>query len=132
MFTYGEGLVDRIDFEELTLKGVDPSLGPKISRPRSPSEPEDQKKTVLVFFTANIGPSQLNTPLESDPACPSYNCWHVALGSLRGDPYTTRATTSQGVLHVDAIGTVDCTIYVNPYVSISIRPASVNVLCPQL
>jgi len=45
-FTYGERLVDRVDFEELALKGVDPSMGPKISRPRSPSK--DQKNTALI------------------------------------------------------------------------------------
>ncbi|KAI0004539.1 mitochondrial K+-H+ exchange-related-domain-containing protein [Russula compacta] len=46
IFTYGERLVDRVDFEELALKGVDPSMGPKISHPRSPSE--EQKKSVLI------------------------------------------------------------------------------------
>jgi hypothetical protein len=51
LFTYGERLADRIDFEELALKGVDPSLGPKISQR---SEPEDQKKTVRVYFTDNL------------------------------------------------------------------------------
>ena len=49
-FTYGERLVDRVDFEELALKGVDPSMGPKISRPRSPSK--EQKNTTLVRLTA--------------------------------------------------------------------------------
>ncbi|KAI0784780.1 mitochondrial K+-H+ exchange-related-domain-containing protein [Abortiporus biennis] len=29
-FIYGERLIDRIDFEELALKSVDPSLGPKL------------------------------------------------------------------------------------------------------
>ena len=47
VFTYGERLVDRVDFEELALKGVDPSMGPKISRPRSLS-----KETALVCSTA--------------------------------------------------------------------------------
>jgi len=32
---YGERLVDRIDFEELALKTVDPSLGPDIPQPQS-------------------------------------------------------------------------------------------------
>jgi hypothetical protein len=32
----GERLVDRMDFEELALKGIDPSLGPQISQPDSP------------------------------------------------------------------------------------------------
>ena len=28
---YGERLVDRLEFEELALKSIDPSLGPKLS-----------------------------------------------------------------------------------------------------
>lgn len=55
LFTYGEGLVDRIDFEELALKRVDPSLGPKISHPRSASEPEDQKKTIPLVHPTIVG-----------------------------------------------------------------------------
>jgi len=31
----GERLVDRMDFEELALKGIDPSLGPSVTRPHS-------------------------------------------------------------------------------------------------
>ncbi|KAI0269811.1 mitochondrial K+-H+ exchange-related-domain-containing protein [Gloeopeniophorella convolvens] len=46
VFSYGEKLVDRVDFEELALKGVDPSMGPNISHPRSPSE--EQKKSALI------------------------------------------------------------------------------------
>ena len=30
-FKYGERIIDRIDFEELALKGVDPSLGPSVT-----------------------------------------------------------------------------------------------------
>ena len=33
MYEYGERLVDRIDFEELALKGIDPSIGPTITHP---------------------------------------------------------------------------------------------------
>ncbi|KIJ62596.1 hypothetical protein HYDPIDRAFT_114247 [Hydnomerulius pinastri MD-312] len=32
-YEYGERIVDRIDFEELALKGVDPSLGPSFIQP---------------------------------------------------------------------------------------------------
>ncbi|KAH9980294.1 mitochondrial K+-H+ exchange-related-domain-containing protein [Lactifluus volemus] len=46
VFAYGERLVDRVDFEELALKGVDPSMGPKLSNPRSPTE--EQKKTAFI------------------------------------------------------------------------------------
>ncbi|KAF9646219.1 hypothetical protein BDM02DRAFT_3100221 [Thelephora ganbajun] len=35
VFNYGERLVDRLDFEELALKSLDPSLGPKITSPRT-------------------------------------------------------------------------------------------------
>jgi hypothetical protein len=34
----GERLVDRMDFEELALKGIDPSLGPQISHPDPPAK----------------------------------------------------------------------------------------------
>ena len=33
MYEYGERPVDRIDFEELALKGIDPSIGPTITHP---------------------------------------------------------------------------------------------------
>ncbi|KAI0322025.1 mitochondrial K+-H+ exchange-related-domain-containing protein [Amylostereum chailletii] len=33
-FHYGERLIDRIEFEELALKGLDPSLGPTVAHPR--------------------------------------------------------------------------------------------------
>ena len=42
-------MVDRVEFEELALKGVDPSMGPKISHPRNPSE--EQKKAAFVSLT---------------------------------------------------------------------------------
>lgn len=42
--------MDRVEFEELALKGVDPSMGPKISHPRSPSE--EQKKAAIVSLTS--------------------------------------------------------------------------------
>ncbi|KAH9997915.1 mitochondrial K+-H+ exchange-related-domain-containing protein [Russula vinacea] len=57
IFTYGERLADRIDFEELALKGVDPSMGPKMSQPRSPNE--EQKKTVLIPL---VHPQIIGTP----------------------------------------------------------------------
>ena len=31
-FVYGERLVDRMDFEEIALKSLDPSLGPSLKR----------------------------------------------------------------------------------------------------
>jgi len=46
-FVYGERLVDRMDFEELALKSVDPSLGPKL---------------------VNFGESDAETPSDSKPS----------------------------------------------------------------
>jgi len=59
VFTYGERLVDRVDFEELALKGVDPSMGPKLSNPRSPTE--EQKKTAFIplVYPKFVGTSPL-------------------------------------------------------------------------
>ena len=42
--------MDRLEFEELALKGVDPSMGPKISHPRGPTE--EQKKGAFVSLTS--------------------------------------------------------------------------------
>jgi hypothetical protein len=39
-YQYGEHLVDRIDFEELALKSVDPSLSPSLSHPQVGSHNE--------------------------------------------------------------------------------------------
>ena len=45
VFRTGERLVDAIDFEELSLKAVDPSLGPKILRWRG-KEKDSEKLEV--------------------------------------------------------------------------------------
>jgi hypothetical protein len=113
---YGERLVDRVDFEELALKGVDPSMGPKLSNPRSPTE--EQKKAAFVCVTARrIKLSGLNTRPEQDPTCPSQICWHLAISSPRNNPFKAITAAPQGLLYVDAFGTADCTVYANPYVS---------------
>lgn len=38
---YGGTLVDRIDFEELSLQGIDPSLGPRIGQLRRVDSEKD-------------------------------------------------------------------------------------------
>jgi len=43
LFVYGERAVDRIDFQELALKSMDPSLGPKISNFGSPDVRFEEK-----------------------------------------------------------------------------------------
>ncbi|KAA1469952.1 hypothetical protein DENSPDRAFT_653285 [Dentipellis sp. KUC8613] len=64
VFNYGERLVDRIDFEELALKGVDPSLGPRISEFRRSAK--DAKKeaekgvTIPLVHPKLLSPSPLS------------------------------------------------------------------------
>jgi len=41
VFVYGEKLIDRIDFEELSLKSLDPSLGPRIGQLRTDNPEKD-------------------------------------------------------------------------------------------
>ncbi|ESK95780.1 hypothetical protein Moror_12392 [Moniliophthora roreri MCA 2997] len=47
VFRGGERLVDRIDFEELALKGVDPSLGPTIRHPDLSGKKKDATGNVV-------------------------------------------------------------------------------------
>ncbi|THH16858.1 hypothetical protein EW146_g3833 [Bondarzewia mesenterica] len=48
IYHYGEHLVDRIDFEELALKGLDPSMGPKLTQLRDSQEDADAKKHAII------------------------------------------------------------------------------------
>jgi len=56
VFRGGEAIVDRIDFEELALKGVDPSLGPTILHPdisrKGEKERERQDPKVGCFYSS--------------------------------------------------------------------------------
>ncbi|PBK97839.1 hypothetical protein ARMGADRAFT_987831 [Armillaria gallica] len=53
VFQYGERVVDRIDFEELALKGVDPSIGPTVLHPDF-SGKVGRKESSLVKQTVQI------------------------------------------------------------------------------
>lgn len=59
VYVYGERLVDRIDFEELALKSVDPNLGPKITKfGHSEAEvPEPGTPMVCTTLTLSVGPT---------------------------------------------------------------------------
>ncbi|KIP09703.1 hypothetical protein PHLGIDRAFT_67051 [Phlebiopsis gigantea 11061_1 CR5-6] len=61
-FLYGERLVDRIDFEELALKSLDPSLGPNLTRfGHSESNVESEKTPQIPL----IYPSSVcSSPIE--------------------------------------------------------------------
>ncbi|KAF5369450.1 hypothetical protein D9758_002499 [Tetrapyrgos nigripes] len=63
VFRGGEALVDRIDFEELALKGVDPSLGPTILRPdfsRKDEKAKDYKISLLFPPSVHTGEASLS------------------------------------------------------------------------
>ncbi|KAF8895599.1 mitochondrial K+-H+ exchange-related-domain-containing protein [Infundibulicybe gibba] len=59
VYKAGEGLVDRMDFEELALKGIDPSLGPSIRHPTTPnSQPVIEKHhKISLIHPPSIAPS---------------------------------------------------------------------------
>jgi hypothetical protein len=65
LYRYGERLVDRIDFEELALKSIDPSLGPKLSSPdfagsRHEAKAEDADALQIKVSNIPLDPSFLN------------------------------------------------------------------------
>jgi hypothetical protein len=55
-FTYGEKLIDRVDYEELALSGLDPALGPRVTKFGKPS----------VDVEKNAGDSALNVNPNTD------------------------------------------------------------------
>ncbi|KDQ62671.1 hypothetical protein JAAARDRAFT_467692 [Jaapia argillacea MUCL 33604] len=61
-FRYGEQLMDKIEFEELALKGLDPSLGPRLSNLKklkdTPENEKDHTKISLLY-----PPSLFKNPL---------------------------------------------------------------------
>jgi hypothetical protein len=57
VFNDGERLIDRLDFEELALKSLDPSLGPKITSPRTVGKDVQQPQVRrLPFARAVLNP----------------------------------------------------------------------------
>lgn len=48
VFTYGERIMDRVEFEELALNGLDPSLGPSLSKLAETPGKEQKKITVCL------------------------------------------------------------------------------------
>ncbi|KAF8582808.1 hypothetical protein K439DRAFT_1647417 [Ramaria rubella] len=57
VFVYGEKLIDRIDFEELSLQGIDPSLGPrtgKFGRGKTEKAEEKLLLQIPVFYPPSV------------------------------------------------------------------------------
>jgi hypothetical protein len=73
---------------------------------------------------------QLSNPPELDSACPPWNRWDLAISTPRSDSHEANTEASQGVLHMDAIGTVDNAFYVNPYVAARPRTAPFHTPYP--
>jgi hypothetical protein len=76
IYRYGEQLVDRMDFEELALKSIDPSLGPTPDfgghdyKRTEESEPRQVVSLVLVPFCLapfNLGPRYHSFTLNVSP-----------------------------------------------------------------
>ncbi|KAI0662332.1 mitochondrial K+-H+ exchange-related-domain-containing protein [Cubamyces menziesii] len=60
-FLYGERLVDRLDFEELALKSLDPSLGPRLSNIVHTSSKKKEEATAQIPLI--YPPSACTSPL---------------------------------------------------------------------
>lgn len=58
VFRYGERLVDRMDFEELALNGLDPSMGPKLSE-LTKSGDEEKPISIPLIHPKLLGTSPL-------------------------------------------------------------------------
>ncbi|KAI0087061.1 mitochondrial K+-H+ exchange-related-domain-containing protein [Irpex rosettiformis] len=68
-FVYGERLVDRMDFEEMALKSLDPSLGPSLKRfghSKADIKPDDNLTIPLIYPSEACGSpiSHLRTQLS--------------------------------------------------------------------
>ncbi|KIM80956.1 hypothetical protein PILCRDRAFT_821813 [Piloderma croceum F 1598] len=70
-YQYGERLVDRMDFEELALKGVDPSLGPSITHPQLGSRNEKLAKEAQSNGKTRITIPLVYPPIAHPAATPS-------------------------------------------------------------
>ncbi|KAL0960987.1 hypothetical protein HGRIS_005983 [Hohenbuehelia grisea] len=57
VYTAGERLVDRLEFEELALKAIDPSLGPSITHPDFSGKDSTKAKTADVVIPLYYPPS---------------------------------------------------------------------------
>lgn len=53
----GEQLVDRMEFEELALKGIDPSLGPQVQGTQTSTEPKSQRSQIKVGVNVSPHPA---------------------------------------------------------------------------
>ena len=65
VFNYGERLIDRLDFEELALKSLDPSLGPRITSPRTVGK--DVQQPHVYLFTFGRAAFKLIPPVSQIP-----------------------------------------------------------------
>ncbi|KAI6129963.1 mitochondrial K+-H+ exchange-related-domain-containing protein [Pisolithus croceorrhizus] len=84
LYQHGERLVDRIDFEELALKGVDPSLAPSlrnIAGLSGSNQKGEQRPPVIPLIYPPSVYSSLPTPLSDESLHPSLSHLRVLLDS---------------------------------------------------
>ncbi|KIK26746.1 hypothetical protein PISMIDRAFT_8770 [Pisolithus microcarpus 441] len=87
LYQHGERLVDRIDFEELALKGVDPSLAPSFRNrnavaglSRSNQKGEQRPPVIPLIYPPSVY-SSLPTPRSDESVHPSLSHLRVLLDS---------------------------------------------------
>jgi len=72
VFNYGERLIDRLDFEELALKSLDPSSRPKITSPRTAGRDVQQPQIPLIYPQHIITSPLLNLQTLVDKRAPRH------------------------------------------------------------
>jgi len=89
VFNYGERLIDRLDFEELALKSLDPSLGPKITSPRTVGKDVQQPQIPLIYPQHIITSPLLNLQTLVDKRAPRHKrgAWFWLLVSPLTAPF---------------------------------------------
>jgi len=89
VFNYGERLIDRLDFEELALKSLDPSLGPRITSPRTVGKDAQQPHIPLIYPQHIITSPLLNLEKLVDKRAPRHKrgAWFWLLVSPLTAPF---------------------------------------------
>ncbi|THH08889.1 hypothetical protein EW145_g2396 [Phellinidium pouzarii] len=120
-FKYGERVVDRIDFEELALKSMDPSLGPKITQPGKSGLQLAEENNISVCncymapFEYRRCLSRLPSTSTDFPHSSFVLCeQNVSASSSAGTFRKTDSDPPQTLLLLDANFSTDGTIYAHP------------------
>jgi hypothetical protein len=114
----GERLVDRMDFEELALKGIDPSLGPPVHPDLSgKSEAENiRHPTTTVIYSSLLSDLGAYLAADSSHIPPIYQLRSINSGRASRAGCIPNAPASQGFSRLDVVRACHCAIHGYPFV----------------